>query len=303
MLSRLNIYFKEMFPLQLFIPYACITFFGLYFATQAVLGVDSLIMGKPAIIGFITLFSLSLLMRVFDEFKDLEVDKVLFPDRAVARGAVHTSDLKWLGYSLVAVMVILNLSLGWVMLPFIAALGFGFLTFKWFFIKDILSTNLLLALITHQPMGLFINAYVAATAIFAATVSLASIDIWVIAVILAYFFPVTAWETARKIRAPEQETDYVTYSKVLGPRFACCLPLFFTSLSGALLILISNKLNLAFWFPWLISGILVIYAIVCLRFIFTLTAPSNIIRPATELTASLLQLSFLTLLITQYILV
>ncbi|ODS23836.1 hypothetical protein AB835_06745 [Candidatus Endobugula sertula] len=247
MYQRLNVYFKEMFPLQRFIPYAAITFLGLYFSTQAVLGVDVFIIGYPTVIGFITLFPLSLLMRIFDEFKDLEVDRVLFPHRAVARGAVHTSDLKWLGICLVILMIILNISLDWVIMFFIAALAFGFLTFKWFFIKDILSHNLLLALVTHQPMGLLVNAYVAAIAMFVTANALGTFDTWVAAVVFAYFFPVTAWEIARKIRAPEQETEYVTYSKILGPRFACCLPLLFTSLSGILLLLINARLHLALW--------------------------------------------------------
>src|SRR5439155_732003 len=48
--------------------------------------------------------------------------------------------------------------------------------------------------------------------------------LWVLLVLLAPVASVAAWETARKIRIPEDETDYGTYSKLLGWRLAALLP-------------------------------------------------------------------------------
>ncbi|HET9315469.1 MAG TPA: hypothetical protein VFQ51_07745, partial [Vicinamibacteria bacterium] len=35
--------------------------------------------------------------------------------------------------------------------------------------------------------------------------------------VAADWMPLFAWEIARKVRAPEEENDYVTYSRLLGP--------------------------------------------------------------------------------------
>jgi hypothetical protein len=62
-----------------------------------------------------------------------------------------------------------------------------------------------------------------------------------------YILPVclifTNWEFVRKIRAPEQETAYTTYSKIMGPRAAILLALTIQGIFTATVFAIFNELN------------------------------------------------------------
>jgi len=77
---------------------------------------------------------------------------------------------------------------------------------------------------------------------------------------------VAAWETARKIRIPEDETDYGTYSKLLGWRLAALLPAGFVAAAVACLVPIAIAARLDWKYP---SALVIAAAIAigaCLRF-------------------------------------
>lgn len=298
MLARLRIYLSEMFPLWEFLPYALVSFGGLYLVVQALQGAATLVLGPVALVGFASYFALSLLMRIFDEFKDLEVDRQLFPHRPLPRGAVRPGDLRALGLFLVITAILLNLACGWLVWPFLAALGFGWLSFKWFFCERAMRNNLLLALVTHQPMVLFVNAYIAATALYALSPTPPSaVDGRLLLALFGFFFPVTAWETSRKIRAPSQETEYVTYSSLLGPRRATLLPMVFLGLTATLLVLLLQYLAAPLWVGGLIGLVAAGHLLIGLRFILTPSAAHNVVKPATEVAASLMFAVFLIYLL------
>src|SRR5207249_3666208 len=72
--------------------------------------------------------------------------------------------------------------------------------------------------------------------------------------------PLAAWEVSRKIRAPENETSYQTYSRVLGWRSAALLPALFASGSAVSLLFVARAARLGILFPILIvaaSGIVI----------------------------------------------
>lgn len=286
MLRRLAIYIKEMFPLQVYVPYTLVSFFGLYFISQVSQGADTLIIARSSLIGVFTVFGVMLLMRIFDEFKDIETDKRLFPGRPCARGAVKYSDIRFLGWVFFIVMLLLNIFMTDTILFFIAMMIFAFLTFKWFFKKELISNSLVLALITHQPLTLFVNAYIVATA-FHLTGS-GSFNGTVIAGILAFFFPITAWETSRKIRAAGKETDYTTYSKLFGPVRASLLPFTSILITTALSAYIGFSLQFSLWFFIVITILFVQFAYFYLRFMIFPTEANLKVRPVAEYTGTLL---------------
>jgi 4-hydroxybenzoate polyprenyltransferase len=289
MIGRLGIFFAERFPLHQLVASALLSYFGLYFVTQALYGPGRLQLTATSAIGLFTVVGLMLLMRIFDEFKDVETDRRLFPERPLARGAVEYHDIRVLGIAVFVVLVALNLLQGWAFVFFAAMMLFAWLTSRWFFSKERLIDDLVLTLITHQPVALFVNAYVVATAVYGlklAGVAPAALPI----AVLAFWFPVLAWETSRKIRARGRETDYVTYSKLFGPRRATLLPLIGMGLYFLSIVFLALWLHLG---AWAIASLLLIALALAVVFIRFLSLPNEnrlILTPATQIsvTASLL---------------
>jgi 4-hydroxybenzoate polyprenyltransferase len=179
----------------------------------------------------------SLLLRVFDELKDVETDLRLghagdpkYVHRPIVTGHILEDDWRALRDAIVAALVLIHGFMGsWVVVGAFAVLGlFWWLSSRWFFIPAI-SKNLLLAFVTHNPLSLVLNAYVAS--IVVADCGPGVLTPAGVALVLGLAFPIAAWETSRKIRVPDDETDYQTYSKLLGPVAAALLPASFVLLS------------------------------------------------------------------------
>ena len=77
------------------------------------------------------------------------------------------------------------------------------------------------ALITHQPYIPLSYAYVVSIAMYHAGTF--TVDVRGVVAVVLFWLPFLMWELSRKIRAPGCETDYQTYSMVLGPRRAAGL--------------------------------------------------------------------------------
>jgi 4-hydroxybenzoate polyprenyltransferase len=91
------------------------------------------------------------------------------------------------------------------------------------------------------------------------------------------------WETSRKIRHPAGETDYVTYSKLLGPRVAAVLPAFFVFVSAGSLILVARIMGLAWPYLAVVASAAGLQIAACVRFeLYPSTASANL-RPYAEL--------------------
>jgi 4-hydroxybenzoate polyprenyltransferase len=156
-----------------------------------------------------------------DELKDRDLDRALFPERPLPSGRVRASDLT---------LTLALLSLVYIPLhgphagPVVSAtivLGFAFLMFRWFFLPHYLRPRLLPTLATHNPIVGLLLLHL--TVLFVAESGLDVLGLrWsgIAAVVALLWAPAFAWEIARKIRAPAEETAYVTYSRVLGSRRA-----------------------------------------------------------------------------------
>jgi hypothetical protein len=224
MSGRIFLYLKEMFPPWINGPMALASFYSFYFICQSssATGAGPIIVTDRSVLGALTILFVLLFLRVCDELKDFEADKELFPDRAVAKGEVLKSDL-WLLFRLCLVLLpILNVASGSGPLKSFALIYiFALAMYKWFFLPRLISKHLILAVLTHNPIVPMLSYYIYTIAV-ADGVSVVSANEIVRfgPLILAFWGPSLAWEVSRKIRAPEQETNYVTYSKILGPRMA-----------------------------------------------------------------------------------
>ena len=119
-----------------------------------------------SIAGIATTFFLLLFLRVSDEIKDYEVDKKLFPDRMVAQGKIELKDIKFLWYVSLIIASVINII--WFNSLFIYAIliTFSLLMYKYFFLPQYISKSLILALVTHNPVGLIMNFYLISSLIF-----------------------------------------------------------------------------------------------------------------------------------------
>jgi len=255
------VYVQQMFPLQVMIPASIAKCLAIYLGLQALAGARSLAVGWRAVAAAVTVFGFMLLMRVYDELKDVEADTRLgkagdprYKDRPIVTGAVLVEDVNALRWALVAMLVAINLPLGgWALVGFAVIFGVTWLSFQWFFwpaIKD----DLLLAFATHNPIAVVLAFYV--LTVFVGEAGWAAVDpLWATALLVGVWMPLAAWETARKIRVPEDETDYQTYSKIFGLKVAPLVPIGFTLIGATCIIAVTRAAGLSWTFPLILGGI------------------------------------------------
>lgn len=214
MCRRLSIYFKEMYPLLPRFALGLIIFGEIHFIILLNAGVRDFKLGLQELIGSFTVFSFLLWLRIADDFKDYELDCRLFADRPLPSGRVHKKDLGIFVSVLIAVTVLLNLffmnNFGFFLFLYI----YGTLMSLWFFSRKKIQKSLPLALITHNPVQMIMNVYIISFTCFKYDLPLFTPVNFLAAWTL--YFPALIWEIARKIRAPKDETEYVTYSKLFG---------------------------------------------------------------------------------------
>ncbi|HBP17104.1 MAG TPA: hypothetical protein DEA08_04815 [Planctomycetes bacterium] len=259
-LGRIFTYLNAQFPPAVMLPSGVATFLALHWSLQALAGQEPLVFGARAIVGALTITLFMAILRVYDELKDAESDRRLaaagdprYMDRPIVTGEITEGDLHVLRHTITALMLLMNLPLLLLGKWFYPALGFAaaylatWLSFKWYFWPKI-KTSLLLALLTHNPLTVVLQAYV--LTLFLQEFTLAG-PRWGLALIcFGMWFPITAWETCRKIRLPDMETDYETYSKVFGGwRRAAVVPAFLILVSAGCVLALSRQIGLGpvFW--------------------------------------------------------
>lgn len=264
MIKRLLVYLNEMFPITSFI--------GTLLTGISIQLVYLRLFGIPAhfhyqlILSAVVLTSVTLLIRVMDEFKDYPDDLKNYPNRPLPSGRVKREDLKVLGAICLFLVPALSLTSRPLFLYSLAVLGYTFLMLKWFFIEEKMRKSLILALISHHPIVFLNFAYL----IFGLVETYPELN-WSKAI---YVFPIglifTNWEISRKIRMPEQETAYVTYSQIFGPRKAITLALIIQAVFITAAYCIFDQLNSPIVLKAVFGILMLIMTIPYFRFLFTL---------------------------------
>lgn len=243
MLKRLNIYFKEMYPI---IPRLILGFlvfsemyfililngggtaelhngFNIVFQTSSMLEDGTLIDGarvfdigiQEIICGF-TVFSFLCWLRIADDFKDYELDCRLFAHRPLPSGRVTKKDLKIFITILITFTLLINLVFMPNFLFCLILYTYGSLMAVWFFQKHKIQTSLPKALVTHNPVQLILNLYIISFTLIKYKGFIQLNALYIGCALLTLYFPAFIWEISRKLRAPKDETEYVTYSKLFG---------------------------------------------------------------------------------------
>lgn len=241
-ISRPLIFLRERFPLQESLFSLLQTFLGVRFVSIFI-GHES---GPLALIDSfliaLTVTCFLLLLRIADDLKDYQLDMVIFPQRPMSKGLIFPADLKRLAiFTLILALGIQGALFGighpWnpLLLTFIPCLIFLYFMWKWFFIPSVLKKSLPLAFITHNPISIFIGAYI----LFPFWLGTKN-STYLFLFLLGNSAFAAGWEISRKIRSPSKETTYITYSKIWGPR----LP---TALSVMALVLASVLMSSPYW--------------------------------------------------------
>ncbi len=214
MLKRINIYCREMFPIIPRLLLALILFFEIYFIILLNNGITNFTIGIEEFIGGFTVFSFLLLLRIADDFKDYEHDCRLFSHRPLPSNRVYKKDLKLFLIVLISITALLNIVFMNNVFFFILLYTYGFFMAMWFFQKHKIQKSLPLALITHNPVQIILNIYVISYTCIKYAIN--PFSLVVVLTCFTLYFPALIWEITRKIRAPKEETEYVTYSKLFG---------------------------------------------------------------------------------------
>lgn len=260
--GRIATYLAEMFPPQVMVTFSACHFLAVWFSLQTLGGVAPVRFTWAPLRGIVTLTLFMLLMRLYDELKDVESDirlgragDPLYRDRAIVTGAVRIEDIKILRWVVTAVLVAINLRTGfsWASIGFWVVFVVAWCSFRWFFWPR-MSEYLLVAFATHNPISVLLQAYV--VGLFADTFGADRLNLFVLPLLGGLWFPVAAWELSRKVRMPEDETSYRTYSRVLGWKVAAILPAVFVIGSAGLLLVVSNAAGLGLVF----SAVIVVAA-------------------------------------------
>ena len=246
MLKRLHIYFKEMYPIIPRLLLGMIIFGEIYFIVLLNNGVTEFNITCQEFVGGFTVFSFLLWLRIADDFKDYELDCRLFSSRPLPSGRVKKRDLGIFVIILIAVTVALNVIFMNNIWFFVFLDVYGTLMSLWFFSKKKIQKSLPLALVTHNPVQMIMNVY-----IISFTCIKYGLEAFTLTNFLAawtLYFPALIWEVSRKIRAPKDETEYVTYSKLFGYKKSTVFVLVLTwvdILTNVLLVWNLNKISVA----------------------------------------------------------
>ncbi|MBI3072827.1 MAG: UbiA family prenyltransferase [Deltaproteobacteria bacterium] len=227
MLNRWLVYLREMYPPIPRIVFALALTGSVIISTQRA-NVASRFGALEIAVGALTTFLFLLYYRVFDEFKDADVDAQFFPSRPLPAGRITKRDLRILGWLCAALMVAANFAFARnALVAFALLIGFSVLMIYNFFAWDLIANNRVLAFITHVPVVICLTAYLAALG-----------DVTPPLLVLAWFFPQGGvFEFARKTRAPQEEVaGYQTLSSMLGFRRSIGVAIFFIAAQAAILI-------------------------------------------------------------------
>ena len=241
MLKRLHIYMKERYPLVARLILGLIVFLEIHFIILLNEGVTSFNIGIQEFVGAYTVFAFLLWLRIADDLKDFETDKILFPDRPLARGAVYKKDVMILCVIVQAIAVVLNVVIMNNMFFFCILYAYGYLMSKWFFQRAKIQPSLPLALVTHNPVQMFVNLYIISFTVI--KYGLRPFTITTVMTLWTLYFPALIWEVSRKIKAPKDENDYTTYSKLFGYKKATRFVMILTIVDIITNIILVFRLN------------------------------------------------------------
>ena len=288
-MSRLLRYVSMMFPARSHLPQGLALFATIYGTLQALAGIEPLRFGWSSVLGAVTVVIALLIVRLYDDVRDAPADLALgrsgdprYSGRPTVTGLVSLREVRWLVAALSLILIALNLAWGGPRTRVAVLMGFGitWLAFHWFYLP-VRGNAIPLATLARKALTIVVTGYV--LAVFADEWDPARVSPWTWLLLLAPCFEVAAWEVSRKIRAPGDETEYHTYSRLLGPRRAALLALGFLALALLCLLPVAWAVGLRGVYPAMLLGAALITCVAFARFMRRPSRERADLRPYTEL--------------------
>lgn len=213
--SRLLAYTKERFPL---IPVMILVFLMTAGSARLNAGFFGINFhwGKPDFwISSFTIFLFMLQLRMSDEIKDYDKDKIAYPERLLSQGIVNLGHIRVVLYAVVIIQFLLNMYLGVAHLIMLVLLQlYGYLMAKEFFMKEFLEPRIGLYLLTHQIILLPIMVY---SAMCFVPLEAFFLDVRIFLPLLYLCLPYTVYELSRKTWSPDRENVHAdSYTRFWG---------------------------------------------------------------------------------------
>ena len=215
-LSRFLGWMNERFPPATAIAFLLVFLLPHLYA-QHLIGQEALEIGMPQMLGYLACWFFYLMLRVFDEHKDYELDCQNHPNRVLQRGIITLTDLKKVGALGICIQLSVSLYLdegiGPITQIWFITIGWSLLMAKEFFIGAWLEKRLLLYAISHMLVIPIAFVWYMTMAAHDAPLPMQP-TLWIVTL---GFFTSFAGEVSRKIKAPQDERDSIdSYTKVLG---------------------------------------------------------------------------------------
>ena len=257
MLKRWHIYYKERYPILPRLLLGVIVFGEIHFIILLNAGITKFHIGVEEFVGAFTVFAFLLWLRDADDLKDFETDKQLFPDRPLPSGRVYKKDLMISCTIVQAITVALNVIFMNNLIFFVILYAYGYLMSKWFFQRAKIQPSLPLAVVTHNPVQMIVNLYIISFTVI--KYDIPAFTLYNCMALMTLYFPALIWEVSRKIKAPRDENDYTTYSKLFGYKKATRFVMILTIvdiITNFILVFNLNKISVAVlfllvsWMTW-----------------------------------------------------
>ena len=268
---RLLAYIRVMFPPGRMLATGAAFFLSVYLGLQAVAGATPVTLGWPAVVGIASTVLWMLLVRLSDDLTDADADRRLaaagdsrFRHRPTVTGAVTKHDLQRLSKMALAALLGLNVTLGVSVALAGCLIGWvvTWLGFHWFFVDRWARNPGPLAYLARKGLTVLVAAYAAAVYVDQAGWTLTW---WTVPLLLAPCAGVAAWEVGRKIRLPDDETAYGTYSNAVGWRGATALAGAFVAASWIALLLVARAAQAGTVYATLLSSAALLAIGACAR--------------------------------------
>jgi len=108
---------------------------------------------------------------------------------------------------------------------------------------------------------------------------------------LMYWSAIASWEISRKIRSTSEETDYVTYSKILGMRGAVIVTAAMQTVAFCIGIFLAGTMSASYAYYIALSAGYALVVAAHVRFLVNPSPHTNRLRAATEIFISVIFLA------------
>jgi olefin beta-lactone synthetase len=259
--SRLLAYTKERFPL---IPVMLLVFLMVSAAARLLAHVTDHNFSWNSShlwVSILTVFLFMLQLRMSDEIKDFDKDRIAYPERLLSSGIINLSHVRSVLYIVMALQFALNLFFGLPSLIMLVILQvYGYLMAKEFFVKEFIEEKIGLYLISHQLILVPMMIYSALP--FTSIQDLTDFgSTWMALLFLC--LPYTVYELSRKTWSADRENAHAdSYTKFWGINKTLSIE-FLLTLS---VLLLSLPLELSVLNIMILLAIIVIYGLILFGF-------------------------------------